>query len=239
MTPDEWRSCEDPMPMLEFLSGTKKASSRKLRLFAVAICRRVWPLLVEERSRAAVETAEAFADGAVPTGDRRMARTAALEVIQQRNAGYGPSFGSSALRSAASAAYHVLGKPASDAARICSQQVRQATAHYAVPERPAHPLDTWNAIATEEGKEHCRILRDLFEPFHVVQLNSAVRQWNDEAIPKMAQDIYQRGRWSDMHILANALADAGCADREMLAHCRSPEPHARGCWVVDLLLGKT
>ena len=24
-----------------------------------------------------------------------------------------------------------------------------------------------------------------------------------------------------------------------LGHCRGPGPHARGCWVVDLLLGKT
>src|SRR5262249_45406190 len=26
---------------------------------------------------------------------------------------------------------------------------------------------------------------------------------------------------------------------EILAHCRGPGPHVRGCWVVDLLLGKS
>jgi hypothetical protein len=32
--------------------------------------------------------------------------------------------------------------------------------------------------------------------------------------------------------------DAGCADEDVLAHCRGPGPHVRGCWVVDLILSK-
>ncbi len=41
-----------------------------------------------------------------------------------------------------------------------------------------------------------------------------------------------------MPVLADALEDAGCADADILAHCRGHGPHVRGCWVVDLVLGK-
>ena len=41
-----------------------------------------------------------------------------------------------------------------------------------------------------------------------------------------------------MPILADALQDAGCDDEAVLAHCRGAGPHVRGCWVVDLVLGK-
>jgi hypothetical protein len=61
MTEQEWLACMHPRPMLDFLSG--KASERKLRLFAVACCRRVWPQLTGPSGREAVERSERFADG--------------------------------------------------------------------------------------------------------------------------------------------------------------------------------
>jgi hypothetical protein len=51
--------------------------------------------------------------------------------------------------------------------------------------------------------------------------------------------IADGGRALDrLPILADALEEAGCTDADILAHCRGPGPHVRGCWVVDLLLGK-
>ncbi len=64
MTESEWQSCADPTPMLDFLQERGLADERRLRLFGCACVRRLWHLLVDERSRRAVGVAEAYADGA-------------------------------------------------------------------------------------------------------------------------------------------------------------------------------
>ena len=63
--------------------------------------------------------------------------------------------------------------------------------------------------------------------------------WNDGTIRKMAQVIYGDRAFDRLPLLADALEDAGCTDADILGHCRTPGEHVRGCWVVDLLLGKS
>jgi hypothetical protein len=55
---------------------------------------------------------------------------------------------------------------------------------------------------------------------------------------QLAQQMYDSRDFSAMPILADALQDAGCDNADLLDHCRGPGPHVRGCWVVDLVLGK-
>jgi ATP-dependent Clp protease ATP-binding subunit ClpA len=55
---------------------------------------------------------------------------------------------------------------------------------------------------------------------------------------RVARAIYEERRWGDLPVLADALEEAGCADREILDHCRRPGEHGPGCWVLDLLLGE-
>src|SRR5262249_50014625 len=75
MTEQEWLQATDPNPMMEFILG--KASDRKLRLFSVACCRRIWNLLFDERSRKAVELAGRYADGhRIPRGPSRIYKAA-------------------------------------------------------------------------------------------------------------------------------------------------------------------
>jgi hypothetical protein len=54
----------------------------------------------------------------------------------------------------------------------------------------------------------------------------------------LAQAIYDDRAFDRLPILADALEEAGCDTADILAHCRGPGPHVRGCWVVDLILGK-
>ena len=63
--------------------------------------------------------------------------------------------------------------------------------------------------------------------------------WNDGTVRKIAQAIYDERAFDRLPILADALEDAGCDNADILNHCRNGGEHVRGCWVVDLLLGKT
>jgi hypothetical protein len=55
----------------------------------------------------------------------------------------------------------------------------------------------------------------------------------------MARRMYDSRDFADMPILADALEEAGCSGQDILAHGRSGGEHTRGCWVIDLLLGKS
>jgi hypothetical protein len=80
------------------------------------------------------------------------------------------------------------------------------------------------------------LLRDVFgNPFRPVNLDPP---WLTSTVLALATGMYASRDFSAMPILADALQDAGCEDGQVLAHCRGPGPHARGCWVVDLVLGK-
>ncbi len=55
----------------------------------------------------------------------------------------------------------------------------------------------------------------------------------------VASGIYAGRAFEDLPVLGDALEDAGCADADFLGHCRGGGRHARGCWAVDLVLGRT
>jgi hypothetical protein len=98
-----------------------------------------------------------------------------------------------------------------------------------------------------ENEIHVGMLLDLFgNPFRLPPfLPPAVLAWNDRSIPRIAQAIYDERHLPEgtldkarLAILADALLDAGCDDDELIRHCQSDGPHVRGCWAVDLVLGK-
>ena len=86
----------------------------------------------------------------------------------------------------------------------------------------------------------CDGVPDLFRdivgnPFRSVTLD---RMWLTTTVTALASAIYAERAFDRMSILADALQDAGCDNDDILRHCRGQSPHVRGCWVIDLLLGR-
>ncbi|WP_246523454.1 hypothetical protein [Gemmata palustris] len=72
-------------------------------------------------------------------------------------------------------------------------------------------------------------------PFRPVPFSPS---WLTSTTLALAARMYESRDFGAMPILADALQDAGCDSADVLDHCRGPGPHVRGCWVVDLVLGK-
>jgi hypothetical protein len=99
------------------------------------------------------------------------------------------------------------------------------------------PEDEYRA---PEERAQCDLMRCIFHsPFHPMPaIPSVWLAWNDHTIQRIAEAIYDAGDFDRLPVLADALEDAGCGDADILAHCRSDWPHVRGCWAVDLVLGR-
>ena len=92
------------------------------------------------------------------------------------------------------------------------------------------------AILTTERKAIADLIRDIFgNPFRPVEVDLARLT---HKVVGLAQNIYEGRAFDQMPYLAQALEEAGCTDAEILGHCRGAGEHVRGCWAVDLLLGK-
>lgn len=89
---------------------------------------------------------------------------------------------------------------------------------------------------TEAGYQSA-CLRDIFgNPFQPIALDP---HWLTSNVVDLTRTIYEEKAFGRMPILADALMDAGCDNGEILDHCKGPEPHVKGCCLVDLILGKS
>jgi hypothetical protein len=75
-------------------------------------------------------------------------------------------------------------------------------------------------------------------PLHQVAVDPAWLYHDDRAVITMAQQIYDYRSFERMPLLAWAFEDAGCACEAIIRHCRQRGRHVRGCWLLDLVLGK-
>ena len=233
MTEAEWPTSADPVRLLAHLN--RLPGDRKLLLYAVACCRAHRPLLTHSASREAVDWAEQFADGEA-VRDEDYSR---LEYVSE-----GAAFHIEAMeQSGRFAEWFEEDDWRSTSLRRLRGAVRTNTT------RRTHAAYFANALLTFETSSPfdptlssyrslllTAPLRDIFgNPFRPVAF--APERRSDTAVA-IAQQMYESRDFSAMPILADALQDAGCDSADVLDHCRQPGEHVRGCWAVDLVLGR-
>ena len=239
MDENEWLNATDPMPMLRFLPTIGETSERKMRLFAVACCRLLLRTVrVSTLAGCEVDVAERYADGAASIAELEQARCYSNSLAEHAcmNAAEieaGVEMADCAALNAAWAAARAecaTLNPAWAAATPYSQSPVDAGLNTA-----------FNARLRVEQAIQCKLFRDIVaNPFSAPRpIQAAWLRWNDGTVLRIATGIYEERAFERMPVLADALLDAGCDDEAMLEHCREQEGvHARGCWVIDLLLGK-
>jgi hypothetical protein len=218
MTSDEW--------FYEFERLLGPASERKAQLAVVACCRRVWHLMTDRRHRAAVEAAEVYADRASAGEGFRTS----MEPVRAlaRTLPPGTTVEWDPCHYITQAVRHLSSRDnAPDAASFAARSAARTAG--------VEGSQEWIAALDAEGAAVRELMVDVVGPLN---RPTAAGVWLTTTVLALARQMYEVREFSAMPILADALQDAGCASEDVLNHCRGDGPHVRGCWVVDLALGK-
>jgi hypothetical protein len=239
MTEAGWLESSDPNTLLDYLRG--KASDRKLRLFAVETCHyfseliaRNFPLeptIAGHKSSAYLHVwgvAERFVEGRASQAELN----AAYDGLQEES-------------NLTWLEYAFLMTATKSAWEAADQSLHGLRMFYHADLPPAEaaedPVAVAELYAVDEDEDdtyawQTTLLRCVFgNPFRPVSIDPA---WLTPDVKQLAEAIYDDRAFDLLPVLADALEDAGWHDPDILNHCRQPGEHVRGCWVVDLILGK-
>jgi hypothetical protein len=180
-------------------------------------------LLEDQRSRLAVEITEQFVDGGAT---KRQLKRAARGAFRAYN----------------DAMHAFLRKKETAITGAWTPLGAALTAMHASSKKADFIASTTDANCEEQAVLAC----DIFgNPFRPVTISPAVLAWNDAVVVRLAQATYEERHLPEgtldsgrLAILADALEEAGCTDTDIPGHLRRSGPHVRGCWPVDLCLGK-
>jgi hypothetical protein len=158
--------------------------------------------------------------------------------------------GRSAVEAAENFADGDLGPDELRAARLACQGAGGKASWYAAATRPeiaarnaarsAQAGVASNPLLGTEADElpaQTVLLRDILGPIPYRRITIDPTSLTPTVV-QLAGTIYDDRAFDRMPELADALHDAGCDNDEIMRHCRGLGPHVRGCWVVDLVLGK-
>jgi hypothetical protein len=232
----DWDSGDDPVPLLQFLAASGRAGTRKLRLFLVACGRSVWGSLPDESHGQAVELLEHMADGGTWEGYQL-----ATEPVREPRWAFRPPALPEAVLYAGRAVIHAVQSHGGPGYQV---EFAHWVAHQAFAANTGQP----GISDREERATQCRLLRDIVgDPFRPLPALAPLLSWGDEVIPRLARAAYEERVLPEgtldatrLAILADALEDAGCDNKEILSHLREQgQVHVRGCWALDAVLGRS
>jgi len=231
VTEADWWVATGPEGLIDWLFFDALAADRKLRLFSVAACQPLRRLVGDPGILADLDLAEAFADGQVDAAALATARAAGWTRLHTRQ----PNS-------------QALPREVGMAELVCFSPL---FGENAPRDRESYPgeEDIPYARSVAQGMNHqsrretvlprlVPLLHDIFGPLPFREV-AILPEWLTSDVTALARGIYDEKAFDRMPILADALQDAGCDNDEVLTHCRRENwEHTRGCWVIDLLLGR-
>ena len=251
MTEEEWLACTRPDWLSKFLRDT--ASDRKCRLFAHACCKRVEHRFIDPSQHLAVQVAERCADG-LATVEEIESAAAAVKRFDAVYFDENLPADEVAYRAAAVIAQAVSDQPLEElmvgpnlhwldeviwgtvsAAGHTVIEVEEAAGRIYGDSPDEYP-DLRRGQDAEE-RILTNVLREIFgNPFRSVTFADA---WRTTDAMMLAKGVYAEKAFDGLPVLADALQEAGCDADELLDHLRDTSAtHVRGCWALDLVLGK-
>lgn len=223
----DWLACCDLDSLCKMLRPRDygvaiRFSERKWRLFGVACVRRVIHAFKDERTRNLVDVVERFADGLLTLEELKHHWGQARNPPNTDTEGPNEDC------------------PPDERRARCAFQSLVAIPFGSADASRASDSAGWAQVAADqpssEEQAQIALLHDVFgNPFRPALASPS---WPTTTVVGLAQAIYHDRTFDRMPILGDALEEAGCTNTDILGHCRGPGPHVRGCWVVDLLLGK-
>jgi hypothetical protein len=233
--PEEgWLQSTEISTLYHFLAHRPDITDRKWLLFALGCAQSVFPLL-DERCRNVLHHIERFADGPGTAEDLEIARRLASQAYDdaQPERKWRPPEDVVRLIT-------MQDQPLSQIAGCVESAVRGVIAQQAWKDAQGKGRRYQDKMRErawqEQGTVNLSLFRCVFHnPFRPLIADA---RWLTNAVVALAAGIYDDRAFDRLPILADALEEAGCTDADILGHSRGPGPHVRGCWVIDLLLGK-
>ncbi len=235
MSEDEWLGSRAPGVMVAWLEKQMRASRRKMRLFLCGCCRlrcaELQPAVREVLEAAEQAVEHAYYPPMAPAHRRfydalLAARGAPLSDLDH------------AVTRLAAWAVHGSGQPAECVGRLAALGPAGRDDRHAglLRELVGNPFRRVRRVG---GRVHHRLTaRGGDRRVGDLLLVRDWLTWQDGTVPQLARAIHDERAFDRLGILADALEDAGCTEQALLGHLRAPGPHTRGCWVLDVLLGR-